>query len=72
MDELEQRIEELEVKLAFQDDLVLRLDLVVRDLDGRLAALADELQRVKAEVLRQADLVSGPAPDLLDEKPPHY
>ena len=69
MDEHDRRIEDLEVKLAFQDDLVEKLDAAVRELGDRVVALADEVTRLRGELTR---LNGEAAASLLEEKPPHY
>ena len=64
----EARLEDLEVRMAFQDKLIGELDDVVR-------LLRDEIDRLKAEVgtLRaQVQASSAGASSLADEKPPHY
>jgi uncharacterized coiled-coil protein SlyX len=57
-----ERIDEVEVKLAFLERHVLELDGVVRE-------LADELRRVRAEL---ADLHESSGEKPGNDKPPHY
>lgn len=62
---MEDRVEALEVKVAFQEHTITQLDEVVRQ-------LADELERVRRELteLREEHAASLEPP--IDEKPPHY
>jgi uncharacterized coiled-coil protein SlyX len=65
--ELAERIEDLEVKLAFQDKLIRELDALVRTFGDRL----DETQRKLDELtqsIRSPEVPMGPA----NEPPPHY
>jgi len=62
-----ERLEDLEVKLAFQDRLIRELDSLVRTFGDRLAAAERELAQLKAGV-RSAEPIMGPA----NEPPPHY
>ena len=63
----EDRIAELEIKLAFQDKLIQDLDALVRALGDRLDETARELAQLK-ESLKSPELPLG-APN---ERPPHY
>lgn len=64
---LEERYEDLEIKLAFQDKLVRELDELVRALADRLTAAERELKTLK-------DAIVSPAPPVgaANEPPPHY
>lgn len=62
-----ERIEDLEIKLAFQDKLIRELDALVRAFGDRLDTTTRELERVKAS-LRSPEPTLGPA----NEPPPHY
>ncbi|MBA3034718.1 MAG: SlyX family protein [Gammaproteobacteria bacterium] len=66
---MEDRITELEVKLAFAEDLLETLNLTVY----RQQAQIDQLQQ-ELRALRQQLLQAQPAEqrNLLDEIPPHY
>ncbi|MBM3115823.1 SlyX family protein [Jeongeupia naejangsanensis] len=66
---MEDRITELEIRLALQDDLLDELNRVVARQQQDLELLAQELRRVQAQ-LRTGDPVSQAS--LLDEIPPHY
>jgi len=66
------RLDQLESRLAFQDDLIESLNRVVARQDRELASLA---QRVKALEARLTDLVeaaSQPGGSAGHEVPPHY
>jgi SlyX protein len=62
-----ERIEDLEVKLAFQDKLIRDLDALVRSFGDRLDETRRELAELKA-ALRSPEGALGPA----NEPPPHY
>jgi uncharacterized coiled-coil protein SlyX len=62
-----ERLEDLEVKLAFQDKLIRELDALVRTFGDRLDAAERELKQLKAGV-RAGEPAMGPA----NEPPPHY
>jgi SlyX protein len=64
---MEDRIIELEVRLAYQDKLLCDLDEVVQTLAKRLEAQEREVQQLK-DMLAEAPSPVGPA----DETPPHY
>jgi uncharacterized coiled-coil protein SlyX len=63
----EQHVDELEIKLAFQDKLIQDLDALVRAFGDRLDQLERELAQLR-EALRSPQLPLGGA----SEKPPHY
>jgi SlyX protein len=63
----DERIEDLEVKLAFQDKLIRELDALVRHFGDRLDETQRELKQLK-ESLRSPENPMGPA----NEPPPHY
>ena len=66
---LEERLTEVEIKLAFTEDLVDRLNEVIVRQQSQIDALIRELLQLRDQL---------PAPDtatvrsLRDEKPPHY
>ncbi|WP_432722667.1 SlyX family protein [Jeongeupia wiesaeckerbachi] len=66
---MEDRITELEIRLALQDDLLDELNRVVARQQQDLELLAQELRRVQGQ-LRAGDPVSQAS--LLNEIPPHY
>ena len=66
---LSARIDELEVRQAYQDDLLRQLDDVLRQTADLARALQLELHKMRAEVDRLGD---GAPSALGDEVPPHY
>jgi SlyX protein len=65
--DLAERVEDLEVKLAFQDKLIRELDALVRTFGDRLDATTRELDALK-QTVRSPEPSLGPA----NEPPPHY
>jgi uncharacterized coiled-coil protein SlyX len=65
--ELAERVEDLEVKLAFQDKLIRELDTLVRTFGDRLDEVDRELKQLK-QAVRSPEQTVGPA----NEPPPHY
>jgi uncharacterized coiled-coil protein SlyX len=61
----EERIVELEIKLAFHEKWVAELDEVVRALRGEVDTLRAEVDKLHEHVRPQSEPV-------VDEKPPHY
>lgn len=64
---IEERCDDLEIKLAFQDKLVRELDELVRALGDRLTAAERELKTMK-EAIRSPEVPLGTPND----PPPHY
>jgi uncharacterized coiled-coil protein SlyX len=62
-----ERLEDLEVKLAFQDKLIRELDALVRTIGDRLDEVQRELKALK-EGVRSPEAGMGPQ----NEPPPHY
>ena len=62
-----ERIEDLEVKLAFQDKLIRELDALVRTFGDRLDKTERELKQLR-DAVRSPETALGPA----NEPPPHY
>ena len=62
-----ERLEDLEVKVAFQDRLIRELDALVRTFGDRLDEVNRELAQLKAG-MRSPEGALGPA----NEPPPHY
>lgn len=69
MSDAERRIEDLEVKVAFQEKLLADLDEVLRH-------LRDEIESVQRAVVSLTEEVQRAQPDgprkMEDEVPPHY
>ncbi|MBX3159051.1 MAG: SlyX family protein [Deltaproteobacteria bacterium] len=64
---MEERLLDLEIKLAFRDKLVADLDALVRTLGDRVDAMQRELEQLK-KALVSPELPVGPSND----RPPHY
>jgi uncharacterized coiled-coil protein SlyX len=62
-----ERLEDLEIKLAFQDQLIRELDALVRAFGDRLDAAERDVAQLKA-ALHSPEGPHGPA----NEPPPHY
>ncbi len=61
------RLDDLEIKIAFQDKAIAELDALVRKLGDRVDELTRELKQLKSAV-GSPELPLGGA----GEKPPHY
>ena len=66
-DDTAERLEDLEVKLAFQDKLIRELDALVRTFGDKLDKTNRELEALKQSI-RSPESTLGPA----NEPPPHY
>ena len=65
----EQRFENIEVKLAHQDQLLIDLDKVVADQQARIMELEE---RVTTLIARVRAISEGGSDGPQDERPPHY
>ena len=65
-DGLEARVTELEIRVAYQEDLIKELDKVAREFADRVLVLEEAVNRLGTTVSGMRE--TGPA----DEKPPHY
>lgn len=70
---LQQRIEELEVRVAYQEQTIDELNQALVQQEMAL----QKLERAMTELLRRVDSLravsdSGPLPSAQDEVPPHY
>jgi SlyX protein len=67
---LEERIDTLEIRLAYAEETIRTLDQVVTEQAKEVASLTSELRKLEKRV---ADLIEeagdGPRPD---RRPPHY
>jgi SlyX protein len=61
------RVMDLEIKLAYQDKLIRELDALVRTFGAKLDETQRELKELK-QSLRSPEGPTGPA----NERPPHY
>jgi SlyX protein len=66
------RLDELESRLAFQDDLIESLNRVVARQDRELASLAQRVKELEARLTDLADAASQPGGSAGHEVPPHY
>ncbi|MBK6923175.1 MAG: SlyX family protein [Deltaproteobacteria bacterium] len=64
---MDQRIVELEIRIAYQEKTIHDLDEMVTKYAARLDALARELAELRARFDSGSD-----APPIVDEPPPHY
>ena len=62
----ENRLEKIEIKLAYLEDFLKSLQTVVLDAAGRIRKLEAEGEAVKARLLRLDD------EEVPNRKPPHY
>ena len=65
---VEDQINELETRVAFQEETLQKLDEALADQQKQLSALEHRI-KVMTEQLQEID-IGNPGPD--DEKPPHY
>jgi len=68
MRRMEDRIEDLEVKVAYQERTISELDALVRAFGTKLDEALRELKALKESVRTGGEPKLGPA----NEKPPHY
>jgi SlyX protein len=66
------RLDELESRLAFQDDLIESLNRVVARQDRELASLAQRVKELEARLTDLAEASSQPGGSAGHEVPPHY
>jgi SlyX protein len=66
------RLDELESRLAFQDDLIESLNRVVARQDRELASLAQRVKELEARLTDLAEAASQPGGSAGHEVPPHY
>ena len=70
--ELSSRIDELESRLAFQDDVIESLNTVVSRQDHDLAMLTLRLQELSAKINEIGEAAATATPSAESETPPHY
>jgi SlyX protein len=70
--EASSRLDELESRLAFQDDLIESLNRVVARQDRDLVSLSQRLEELETRLADLADSASQPAGAGGHEVPPHY
>lgn len=66
------RLDQLESRLAFQDDLIESLNRVVARQDRELASLAQRVKALEARLTDLAEAASQPGGSAGHEVPPHY
>jgi uncharacterized coiled-coil protein SlyX len=69
MSDLDKRLEELEIRHAFQEERVTQLDEVVREQADKIVDLQRDLASLKSQVQEGG---TEEASSLEDEVPPHY
>lgn len=70
---LEQKINDLECQIAFQDDTIEKLNQTVIEQNEQIRLLLKHFQKLQAQVVSlQEESGSASQQNLLDEKPPHY
>ncbi len=67
-EETKEEMESLETRIAFQDDLIQKLDDALADQQQQLMTMADQI-RVLTAHLKKVGLSSGKE---TDDPPPHY
>lgn len=68
MDSIEERINELESRLTFQDDLVQTLDGVIIKQQNEIDEIKVQLKHLSQQLAQE----TGPDSLTEDEPPPHY
>ena len=68
IESLERRLEDLEVKFAFQDDTIQQLDLVIQEQATTIHRLTTELATVREQL---KETLGAEAP-MEEQVPPHY
>lgn len=68
LERLTARLDDLEIRHAFQEDLIRQLDEVAQALHDRVDTLTREVEALRAQVAQP----SGQVNRLEDERPPHY
>jgi SlyX protein len=71
MNDIEQRLEALEIKASFTEDLVDKLDQIIIQQQRTLESVVSELRDLRAQASGAAE-GGGAQRNLRDELPPHY
>lgn len=66
----EERIIELEIKQAYQEDLILALNQIVADQQKQIGKLEETCKLLHEKIKSLAQ--SRPGIEIIDERPPHY
>lgn len=64
---MDERLTDLEIKVAYQDKIIADLETLVRRLGVRVDVMSRELEQLK-NAIRSPEVPLGPQSD----KPPHY
>ena len=67
----EDQVDRLEMKIAFQEDLLQKLDDAVFAQQQQILLLEDQV-RVLSEQLQQIETTRPDVMSVVDERPPHY
>jgi len=68
--DVEQRLEALEIKASFTEDMVDRLEQIIIEQQKALDSLAATVARLREQAASQGE--AGAPRNLRDELPPHY
>ncbi len=68
MTETDKRFEELEIKVAFQEDLIQQLDAALISQQNQISQLQNQLKALRMEFKN----LEGQLPDSPEPPPPHY
>ena len=71
LSDLEQRLDELESRMVFQDDLIESLNEVIARHDREIITMAGQLKTLFSRISDLAD-TAAPGAAAEDEIPPHY
>lgn len=71
LSDLEKRLDELESRMVFQDDLIESLDEVIARHDREIITMAGQLKTLFSRISDLAD-TAAPGAAAEDEIPPHY
>lgn len=66
----EDRIIELEIKQAYQEDLIQALNMVVADQQKQIGRLEETCRLLNEKIKSLAQ--TGQSIEIVDERPPHY
>ena len=66
------RIDELETQLAFQEDALEQFNAIVTRQQGQIDELAAQVKFLREQLIEVAEGFQGEQSDPAQEKPPHY
>ncbi|WP_439134835.1 SlyX family protein [Pseudomaricurvus sp.] len=70
--QMQQQIEELETRLAFQEDTLNALDTIIAEQDRLLSRQQMQLQLLAEKFKTMESRLDDPQAPAADERPPHY